>query len=441
MIPTTNQDTILLKSLLSKFVELLYISEDELQLMGDFILSKATPSSMFKDDSEIYETLIFLRELAEESSYHTIEELVTYFDSQNNKLKELVEPLLSDEASTLSGLTIHRLYDHFLKTEAVKMFTTGSYHCETQLRKHCDFVHDLYHHVNQDVTIKALEGAYKTLPDSNYCFKALRRHNIEISLKLTTDRYYERYLESFEESSVVSKIFIRCLKTIKKFISFRDVKQVFKILSIIRMQKLQRKKIDSLYQKVFEELKTEQTIENEGFKSLLGQVMLFSKMNNDKFRNHLRSLRLSSECPGTQTHLDNSHSVAEKVFFNYLSKKRWSILKSPQGRGWITTDNPGFSIDLNSLLSGHEHLTVNPNWTDIDTDTMIYFPLSKDYCIRLQPLHGDVYHIDGTPNNVAFEISSEEEFSVVNKLVFTSKPDVIISEERGIEQRQCSCSI
>lgn len=433
--PTTNQHTGLLKSLLGKFVELLYVNDDELERMENFILSKEVNAFPVKDDSEIYEVLFFLRELAAESGYSSIQELSDYFDTQNNSLKKLVEPLLSEEVNDLSGLAIYRIYHDFLKTDAVKLLTTGSYRCQTQILKHGDFVHDLYRHISQNATITKLESDYKALANTTRCFKSLQRYSFEFTLRLTRDRYYEHYLDSFSDANVFKKAILAFLKTVKKIPSIKNLKQILKIRSIINGKKQQRKKIDLLYRQVFEKIRAEQPIENDGFKTLLSQVMLFSKLNNETFRHHIQSLNKLNECENLDKHSTDSDSIAEKVFHTYLSRKKWSILKSPEGHGWITTDNPGFSIELSSAFLRSDHLKVNPYWTDMNADTLMYFPLSKDYCIRLQPSHPDCFHdCSHHHGNISFEVSSVEELKVVNKLVFTSKPDIVISEERGIER-------
>src|SRR5256885_12503465 len=96
MTPVFNQ-TVLLKSLLSKFVNILYITDSEIERIQDFILSRKPSVDSFADDSELYETLIYLKDLGEECNYDSIQELVAHFEKLDNNLTDLLEPFIADK--------------------------------------------------------------------------------------------------------------------------------------------------------------------------------------------------------------------------------------------------------------------------------------------------------------------------------------------------------
>jgi hypothetical protein len=72
----------LLKSLLNKFLEVLYVSETEIEKIEEYILSEEVTIILSTEDSELYETVVYLRDLAQESHYTTIQELYNYFENQ-----------------------------------------------------------------------------------------------------------------------------------------------------------------------------------------------------------------------------------------------------------------------------------------------------------------------------------------------------------------------
>lgn len=121
--------------------------------------------------------------------------------------------------------------------------------------------------------------------------------------------------------------------------------------------------------------------------------------------------------------------ITEQYYKNQFTGRRWYILKSPDGFSWLTTEDPGFSISLDAFASLTEELHPNTSLSDFAESSVIYFPLSKEYCLRIQP-GNDIRDFVENDLPIVFKQSSEVEFQTINKMVMSLKKDVIISADK-----------
>ena len=110
-----------------------------------------------------------------------------------------------------------------------------------------------------------------------------------------------------------------------------------------------------------------------------------------------------------------------------LADKQWSVLKTPQHMSWVTSDKPGIVLDYReeaqqSIFSANllRHLKGIRSF---------YYPLSKDYCLRLEP---SMTGKDMTFSTIRVEVSSEEEVKEVNTLMGSLGKEMVIASDRQI---------
>jgi hypothetical protein len=431
MTPVFHQ-TIAIKSLLGKFIDIIYLSDNELELIQDDILSVKPVSDIFSDDSEVYETVVYLRDLAQESNFKTIEELVDYFDGQQAGLKTLVRPFLAMTNNEFLAINNERSFTSQFKPDSVRLLPQSSYSDFTDTYN--DFVNRLFRslqHMNPNVCV---ERKYKELnPTAHWLkmFKFFRANSFGRSIILNSDPYYYKYFVS--NASSLFKLFSHLILYIKRVMSLpwlllNDTKA---FLSVVAKRKKQQRKIKSVYEKVFEFIHTGKIMETEEFKNMMSRIMINSKLNSSSFRKYVKVKQDKVERQSASSGVPESDFMVMKLFYRALSEKKWSILESPVGHSWITTDNPGFSIDIAPFCTKGSAVRPDPYWSDIESASMIYFPLSKQYCLRLQPTDVNKMVANRSADNcVSFEISTEEELKVVNSLV-RSNPEVILSGNHG----------
>ena len=110
-----------------------------------------------------------------------------------------------------------------------------------------------------------------------------------------------------------------------------------------------------------------------------------------------------------------------------LADKQWSILKTPHHMSWVTSDKPGIVIDKReeakqSIFSANllRHLKGVRSF---------YYPLSKDYCLRLEP---PTTEKDIAFSTIRIEVSSEEEVKEVNALMGSLGKEMVIASDKQI---------
>jgi len=124
------------------------------------------------------------------------------------------------------------------------------------------------------------------------------------------------------------------------------------------------------------------------------------------------------------------------VFEEKLLVRKWVVLKSPEGYSWLTSDNPGFNLHLDDVFSGSFDRCYDSSWINLRDNSILYFPLSKEYCLRLQP-NGPDPNGDTSTTPIEFEQSPEKEVDVVNMLTLNTRDKVVIASSRKmLEQYQ-----
>ncbi len=111
-----------------------------------------------------------------------------------------------------------------------------------------------------------------------------------------------------------------------------------------------------------------------------------------------------------------------------LSSKRWNILKTPIEKNWLTSDNPGFTVNIDGYSDRIWEIVPNPYCTNLRNDTILYFPLSKEYCLKIQPFYeGEDVKLNLSNTPITFKNVSEDEFNLINSWTYLSQHSFVLA--------------
>ena len=203
------------------------------------------------------------------------------------------------------------------------------------------------------------------------------------------------------------------------------------------------REIEQKYNFIMAEIAKEKDISDYELKIKIMEWIFYSKIRSPMWRKLIQSeLELkgykfafnSKELREEHLQLISNNEVFEgvlEIFDKNLSAKKWFILKSPSPFSFITSDNPGFSINVEDYNPSDKMLLPNAFWTNIRYDTVLYFPLSKNYCLRMQPYNNDddvQLNISNTP--IRFQIVSEDEQKLINSWTFCTHDNLLIASDK-----------
>jgi hypothetical protein len=168
----------------------------------------------------------------------------------------------------------------------------------------------------------------------------------------------------------------------------------------------------------------------ENFKRMMIKTMIYAKFYCvfKEFENHIK---ISSGVFISMAYDDILERTIKMIYEKTFSNKKWSILKSPQGCSWITSDNPGIGIRKIDGKKNCIKLELDTELTRWKLDTAIYFPLSKDYCLQLFPIWEDQDYNEETNIDVVKIVeSSKKEYKVINRLTYNTSSQVAIANNK-----------
>ncbi len=193
-------------------------------------------------------------------------------------------------------------------------------------------------------------------------------------------------------------------------------------------------RFDIHYDYLITRLSKEEPIFDQNFKLHLIQWLLYFKLRNIE-----STLLMSCITDWSQLELNNCASkfydkFQELTLWFYekqFSGKNWEILKSPIGHSWLTTEDPGFSIDINAFISLHKPLQPDSDFKNLEKTSVIYFPLSKNYCLRIQPqINNTQNETDESSQPIFFKDSTNIEFETINSMTVSTNKEVLISADK-----------
>ena len=205
------------------------------------------------------------------------------------------------------------------------------------------------------------------------------------------------------------------------------------------------KTIEQQYNRTIREISKEVDIVDHPLKIRLLEWVFYSKIRSiswrEMYRFELKNLGHdldfeSKELREEHLNIISNEKIFESVFDYYdknLCSKTWIILKSPAGRNWITSDNPGFTVNVDGCSDEDKLFETIPNplCTYLKHDTILYFPLTKTYCLKIQPYNqGDDVKLNLSNTPICHEEASEFEFKLINYWTFLTQQGFVVSSNR-----------
>lgn len=206
--------------------------------------------------------------------------------------------------------------------------------------------------------------------------------------------------------------------------------------------------MEAAYENYIKIVKAERPLTSNKLKKGLIEWLLYSKLrkqdNCKEFFNHLKPpcKNIDPEnCENQKLSLGKVRSqlaaLVSELYEKKLSLKKWTILKSPPGYTWITSDNAGFSINIQEWYQrSRPKPVVDTLLVNIKQDSVIYFPLSASYCLRIHPYDlNDACYSDADHTIIAFEECSEQELTIINRITYcTQEMFTVTVDIKSLEQ-------
>jgi hypothetical protein len=447
---TSNINIAAMKQLLEKFHPDITFSATELKKIETCIFSGMEPLLLFVQ-AEVEQTISYLQEVKEECRCKSVQDLLAYYKDMEMDGGYLISSALTSEFPReqkkldFKGGVINLFYklpeqieNNYIKlalhfTDCFQVYynnlkkrnklrtlfsdttrqAAADNSSETKLRKPLGVLSKAYleQFSFQDVFQDACEKVFILSGFSAYQRQIVARKMDDIS--------FQPEPPSPQSQSGISKVFNTVL----------------------------RDSLEPYYCALITRVSTEEPIESEDIKLKLTEWLFFHKLRTLDAMGLLKSdydnlLYIFDEMESKQnrnkvlTFFTNVlRDYATNIYRSKLSEKEWIILKCPFGDSWLTSDNPGFSIPQEYFSPGFEKTDPDPTLITIEQNSMVYFPLSKKYCLRIKPTyaHGILHHPIKTA--IRFEEASEKEFKMINNLTVKAHKDMIISgNKRTLEQ-------
>ncbi|SEL64087.1 hypothetical protein SAMN04488505_102741 [Chitinophaga rupis] len=204
--------------------------------------------------------------------------------------------------------------------------------------------------------------------------------------------------------------------------------------------------MEAAYENYIKIIKAERPMTATKLKKGLIEWLLYSKLRKpDNCKVFFDHLRPSSMAPANHENHKLSlvkvrsqlAAIVSELYDKKLSLKKWTILKSPPGHTWITSDNAGFSINIQEWYRHSRHRpVVDTLLVNIKQDSAIYFPLSASYCLRIHPYDlNDACYSDADHTIIAFEECSEQELTIINRLTYCTQEQFTVTVDlKSLEQ-------
>jgi len=427
----------ILKKILGTLVDDLKMTEEELLRTYEYLFGKRLVMPMFKD-KELFEAVEYLKEIIGENNISGVDGLVHYYDKMKKQFRDSLDEIYEELQQNSAGTCMYYNGegDFVLNYEQPTPFHPDGYIPGQALdvflwENSFDQYIDLMGEALMDDIIMSVKTviAERKITESHCSYmQGSFSRATALTLSSTAGTYFSHFSKNHGENDwtligehpsentlVVSK------DTIQQLLFNADVGD-----------------IRSAYKEVLSLIGHEKPISGRSFKETLTNWLYYSKMV---------SIALDTSC------VEHSHNnslidvkqmliIAGDNFRNKLSSKKWVILKSPADCGWLTSDNPGFSVNLGDLGKGIDKAAVDPSLSQIRDDSVIYYPLSSDYCLRVQPVTSETdSNVRAVNIPVEFENCSQKELFIVNGLTVSTRKKVVVAKEaKVLEPFETLCS-
>lgn len=448
-------ETAIMKSLLENFIDEVTLTSDQLTEAKNYLFGEADTIS-FPEDLQIIETLTYLKEIIDENNFGYLDELDGYFKEKKKRYAKFLwnvtestewreNPNQYKPKNANVGDYLNQAATKSIEWDNLIYPPHNTYGFQRYLKT-------LSIYVREKVTssLKASISHYNAFSVNLDSCTANLNLGYNLGCYFSGRKKLQGYFEKFSGSENRREIMVWTAKEVQKsnlnnhnLISFDYLNG-----SIIHKNTNTELALDGtskLYDNIVWHIQQEKTIWDKSIKEEIVEWLCYSKFHSVSLKSSItlisdlidtnkQSVITNTECLHSQKH-DNAAECKES-YKVLLTQKKWRILKSPPGSAWLTSDNPGFGIHLTELFSKPLEMIADGTLNTIRPDTLIYYPLSSDYCLRIQPNTTDFEsnHLsDESP--IEFEQSTQVEFEIVNRLTFSTKNEIIITRDKeSLEQ-------
>lgn len=427
-------ETAIIKSLLEVYMHEVRMTSDQLADLDNYIFhSNAT--FRYVHPPEIIETAVYLKETAVENKIKKSDDLLNFLKIKRKRYDKFLWELIVDEDSKEDIFSNEEKKDNPTE-ETIQLYPLkkliypdlNSYNVKSYVKTLSEyfkyFLQSLKERISdhRELTIHLHE---KLFDQSIIC-----KHKTELGTKGKFARYFEEFSSKEKNNEVIiwthsgsaNLVFEGCItKALNKNINDQ-------FLLYPQPGKCSLEVISKAYDNIVEYVTQEQPIDDDLIKEDLMKWLLFSKMHTVESENIIDGTENISVSNETNLYTIKTQKDNYK---NMLVHKQWKILKSPPGHTWLASDNPGFGINLEDLYNRPTEMVADGKLTDIREDTIIYYPISSVYCLRIQPFAGDINGRKSLNQAVIeFEQSTIEELEAVNGLTFSTKNEIVVGRDK-----------
>jgi hypothetical protein len=425
----------LTKSIMERFHDNESFTEDELLVIHEALFCDQSPAVELP--SLLYaSTLEYLKHIVLEMAYKEVTELESYLElllsNEEKEFDEMLEEL---------QMPLQNKHDE----EGLVYWACQNIDVEAYL-KHPQNLEWRFRNLFEAICLKITDNLCHgpdviRLLETDNCIGSKPDFYFNGSVALTTTIHASHFTD-------INRVFFIELKSARqRYIHLSDLKDLpiwlnhsdLKPCNVMLLSNSIENKMECHYDTLIDQLAAGKTIFDERFKKHLTEWLLYFKFKNleiDILKQRTCSVNWHEweKKKIRDIFYKPFHEIVE-VFYEQFSYRDWTILKSPDGHSWLTTEDPGFSVDVADFTSLHQPLNPDPGLT-VKNTSVVYFQLSKDYCLRIQPKFDE----EKEPNNIkhppiTFKESSEAEFKTINSMTASTKGELLISaDSKTLEQ-------
>lgn len=200
------------------------------------------------------------------------------------------------------------------------------------------------------------------------------------------------------------------------------------------IEKLFGQDIEPHYHKIISEINNENPQMSLEVKERLIQWIFFVKMRSpiweppgftvSKVKRYNQQLHLENFVN------ENRFKEALDLFVSDVCNKRWTIYKNPKNRYWWTSDNPGYSLNIAKAKAG-ELLLPDPYCELNGVDSVLFYPLSKSYCLSIHAYDsGEKASQNFTNTDIIFKQANDSLCKLINYYTLISQARLTVSADK-----------
>ena len=182
------------------------------------------------------------------------------------------------------------------------------------------------------------------------------------------------------------------------------------------IEKIFANHIEHNYNSIVHVIEKENPTVSLDVKEELIKWIFYTKLRSPIWENHIKNF--TSE-------LFFEKSLNE--FITHSMSMRWTIYKSPNNEYWWTSDNPGCCLNLKEYELT-EKIIPTPIYEFNGVDTILFYPLTKKYCLNIHPyLQGEDVNLNITNTDITIECVDSGLLKQINYLTLITQKRLIIS--------------